>query len=192
VPLTARDPDRYLVQALEFEGALRGYLGRFTHNRADTAELLQEIYARLLVEGSSSKPEVRSVRAFTMIVARNVAIDWQRHRRVVRMDLVADIETLNTPDETESPEIAVDRDQQLNRAVQVALLLPDSCREIFLLHVVDNHTIAQVAHELGMSEGAVKERLKKATREVARLLLNTAAPHHGMDFEAEPKEPGSP
>ena len=45
-------------------------------------QTLQEVYARLLTAGASDDPEVRSVRAFALTVARNVAFDWLRHRQV--------------------------------------------------------------------------------------------------------------
>ena len=44
----AKDQERYLVQALEFESVLRACLYRYARNNSDVEELLQETYARLL------------------------------------------------------------------------------------------------------------------------------------------------
>ena len=71
----AKAEERYLVQALEFESVLRACLYRYARNISDVEELLQETYARLLTAGASGEPEVRSVRAFSLTVARNVAFD---------------------------------------------------------------------------------------------------------------------
>src|ERR1700749_2673602 len=90
----AKAEERYLVQALEFESVLRACLYRYARNTSDVEELLQETYARLLTAGSSNEPEVRSVRAFSLTVARNVAFDWLRHKQVVPIELVADMERL--------------------------------------------------------------------------------------------------
>ena len=78
VPVLSRNDERYLLQALEFEGVLRACLYRYTRNNSDVDELLQEVYARLLVAGSSNDPEVRSVRAFALTIARNVASQERR------------------------------------------------------------------------------------------------------------------
>ena len=90
----SKNDERYLLQALEIEGVLRACLYRYTRNNSDVDELLQEVYARLLVSGASDEPEVRSVRAFALTIARNVAFDWLRHRQVVPIELVADLEAL--------------------------------------------------------------------------------------------------
>ena len=47
----SRNDERYLLQALEFEGVLRACLYRYTRNNSDVDELLQEVYARLLIGG---------------------------------------------------------------------------------------------------------------------------------------------
>ena len=56
----SRNDERYLLQALEFEGVLRACLYRYTRNNSDVDELLQEVYARLLTAGASDDPEVRN------------------------------------------------------------------------------------------------------------------------------------
>src|SRR3981081_3169389 len=81
VAVLSRNHERYLLQAREFEGVLRACLYRYTRNNSDVDELLQEVYARLLTAGATDDPEVRSVRAFALTVARNVAFDWLRDRR---------------------------------------------------------------------------------------------------------------
>src|SRR5690349_16636436 len=60
VPVLSKNDERYLVQALEIEGVLRACLYRYTRNNSDVDELLQEVYARLLMSGSSDEAEVRS------------------------------------------------------------------------------------------------------------------------------------
>lgn len=74
-------------------------LFRYVRNPADVDELLQETYARLLVAHHVRGSEVRSVRALALTIARNVALDWLRHRDVVPMDLVSDLASLDVLDE---------------------------------------------------------------------------------------------
>ena len=86
--INGRTEDRYLVASLEFEGVLRACLHRYARNAADVDELLQETYAHLLAAGAAKgREEVRSIRAFALTVARNVALSWLRHRQVVPIEL---------------------------------------------------------------------------------------------------------
>ena len=104
---------RYLLEALECEGLLRAFLFRYAHNVADVDELLKETYARLLSAQGESSAEIRSVRAFALTVARNVALDWLRHRDVVPINLVADIAALDVLDESAQVEEIVTAHREL-------------------------------------------------------------------------------
>ena len=109
-----RAEDRYLVAALEFEGVLRACLHRYTRNSADVDELLQETWAHLLAAGTAqNREEIRSIRAFALTVARNVALSWLRHRQVVPIELVSDIEQLELLDERSQVDEIVNTHQEL-------------------------------------------------------------------------------
>ena len=114
----AKAEERYLVQALEFESVLRACLYRYARNTSDVEELLQETYARLLTAGATNEPEVRSVRAFSLTVARNVAFDWLRHKQVVPIELVADMEAMDILDERDQIEAIVNSHQELMMLVE--------------------------------------------------------------------------
>ena len=53
------------------------------------------------------------MRAFCLTVARNVALDWLRHRQIVPIDLVADMEALDVLDEGAQIEEIVNAHQEL-------------------------------------------------------------------------------
>src|ERR1700748_1547812 len=109
----AKNEERYLLRALKFEGVLRACLYRYARNTSDVEELLQETYARLLTAGASGEPEVRSVRAFSLTVARNVAFDWLRHKQIVPIELVADMEAMDILDERDQIDQIVNSHQEL-------------------------------------------------------------------------------
>lgn len=168
-----RPGDRYLLEALEFEGVLRAYLHRITRNAPDVDELLQETYARLLVLGSSTEqPEVRCVRAFALTVARNVALDWLRHRQVVPIELVADLEALDVLDERAQVEEIVNTHQELALLAEVVAGLPDRCREVFTLRKVYGLSQKEIAAHLRISENTVEQHLTKAVRRCASALFD--------------------
>jgi RNA polymerase sigma factor (sigma-70 family) len=164
--------ERYLVEALQFEGVLRACLYRYARNNSDVEELLQETYARLLTAGAAGAPEVRSVRAFSLTVARNVAFDWLRHKQVVPIELVADMEAMNILDERDQIDAIVNSHQELMILVKVVQELPERCRQVFTLRKVYGYTQKEIAARMNITENTVEQQLIKAARHCAQALFN--------------------
>ncbi len=163
-------PDRYFQHALQWEGVLRACLHRYTPNAADVDELLQDTYARLLVAGRQAQPEVQSVRAFALTVARNVALDWLRHRRVVSIDHLADLEALEVLDEHDQVDEIVNAHQELALLSAAVAALPDKCRQVFTLRRVYELSHGQIAARLNISTKTVEQHMMKALRRCAQAL----------------------
>ena len=170
--MSKKSDERYLLQALEFEGVLRACLYRYTRNNSDVDELLQETYARLLTAGASNELEVRSVRAFSLTIARNVAFDWMRHKQVVPIELVADMEALELLDEGAQIEEIVNGHQELAIIVKAIQSLPERCRQVFTLRKVYGYSQKEIAAKLGISENTVEQHLTKAARRCAQTLCD--------------------
>ncbi len=168
----AKDEERYLVQALEFEGVLRALLYRYARNSSDVEELLQETYARLLAAGASNEPEVRSVRAFSMTIARNVAFDWLRHKQVVPIELVADMEAMDILDERDQIDAIVNSHQELMLLVKAVQQLPERCRQVFTLRKVYGYSQKEIAARMNITENTVEQQLIKAARHCAQALFD--------------------
>jgi RNA polymerase sigma factor (sigma-70 family) len=156
--------DRYLVASLEFEGVLRACLHRYARNAADVDELLQETYAHLLAAGKQPREEIRSIRAFALTVARNVALSWLRHKQVVPIELVADLEQLELLDETGQVDEIVNTHQELALLTQAVARLPTRCRQVFTLRKVYGLSQKEIAAELSISENTVEQHLAKGMR----------------------------
>jgi RNA polymerase sigma factor (sigma-70 family) len=167
-----KNEERYLVQALEFESVLRACLYRYARNASDVEELLQETYARLLTAGSSNEPEVRSVRAFSLTVARNVAFDWLRHKQVVPIELVADMEAMDILDEREQIDAIVNSHQELMMLVAAVQQLPERCRQVFTLRKVYGYSQKEIAARMNITENTVEQQLIKAARHCAQALFD--------------------
>ena len=167
-----KNEERYLVQALEFESVLRACLYRYTRNASDVEELLQETYARLLTAGASTEPEVRSVRAFSLTVARNVAFDWLRHKQVVPIELVADMEAMDILDERDQIDAIVNSHQELMMLVKAVQQLPERCRQVFTLRKVYGYSQKEIAARMNISENTVEQQLIKAARHCAKALFD--------------------
>jgi RNA polymerase sigma factor (sigma-70 family) len=160
-----RMEDRYLVASLEYEGVLRACLHRYVRNAADVDELLQETYAHLLAAGAAKdREEIRSIRAFALTVARNVALSWLRHRQVVPIELVADLEALELLDERDQVEEIVNSHQELALLTAAVAQLPERCRQVFTLRKVYGLSQKEIAAALKISENTVEQHLAKGVR----------------------------
>jgi RNA polymerase sigma factor (sigma-70 family) len=157
--------DRYLVASLEFEHVLRACLHRYARNSADVDELLQETYTHLLTAGAAqNREEIRSIRAFALTVARNVALSWLRHKQVVPIELVADLEALELLDERGQVDEIVNTHQELALLTKAVAQLPTRCRQVFTLRKVYGLSQKEIAAELKISENTVEQHLAKGMR----------------------------
>jgi RNA polymerase sigma factor (sigma-70 family) len=160
-----RAEDRYLLASLEYEGVLRACLHRYARNSADVDELLQETWTHLLAAGTAqNREEIRSIRAFALTVARNVALSWLRHRQVVPIELVADLEQLELLDERGQVDEIVNTHQELALLTAAVAKLPARCRQVFTLRKVYGLSQKEIAAELKISENTVEQHLAKGTR----------------------------
>lgn len=166
------DGDRFLLRALDHENVLRACLYRIVRNVADVDELLQETYTRLLALGSSGQQEPRSMRAFALTVARNVALGWLRRRRIVPMESMADLADLETLDEGEQVDEIVNTHQEILMLREAVSQLPKRCRQVFTLRRVYGLSQKEVAIELGIAEHTVERHLARAIQQLAHVLFN--------------------
>lgn len=178
----AKNEERYLLQALEFEPELRACLSRYTRNNFDIDELLQEVYARLLAAGATNQPEVRSVRAFSLTVARNVASEWLRQRQVVPIEPVADLEAREVLEER--PQLkGMSSQRELAVLVKAIQGLPDRCRQVFTLRKVYGYSQKEIALRLNLSENTVEQHLTQAARRCAQALFEQPPPERVPLFD---------
>src|SRR5262245_44038558 len=113
----SRADDSYIVELLRLEEVLRAYLHRFAPRPSDLEDLLQETYTRLLAVAADDRTAIKSVQAFALASARNVAVDWTRRRRTVPFDFVADLDALPIAD-GEGLEGIVNAHQELTQLAQ--------------------------------------------------------------------------
>lgn len=123
------------------------------------------------------------MRAFCLTVARNTALDWLRHRQIVPIELVADMEALDVLDEGAQIEEIVNAHQELALLASAVEQLPTRCRQVFTLRKVYGYSQKEIAQRLQISENTVEQHLTKAARRCAQALFEspkTAREDNGM------------
>lgn len=167
------DLDQWFIeQILPLEGALNAYLRRVWPEPSEVSDLRQEVYVRVYQAAQIKRPPV--VRYFLFSVARNLLIDRLRKSRVVRIDLMEDLEALHVlSDEVPADRIVSGR-QELARLEAALDDLPARCRETFVLRKIDELSQREVAKKMGISEATVEKHMVKAMRILTDRFWNAA------------------
>lgn len=160
----ASRPDDYAREILRLEKFLRAYLHRFAPQPADIEDLLQETYSHLFKLTPAQRAAITNVQGFAVRSARNVAMDWMRHRRVVSMESLDELTELPLIDDPERLVEIAHSHQQLVRLVKEIANLPERCRRVFTLRRVYGLSQKEIARQLGIAEGTVEQQLVKGMR----------------------------
>jgi len=157
--------DWFVREILVHEDALTRFLFRTWRHRDDIQELRQEIYVRVYQAAQTSRPT--APKSFLFTTARNLMTDRVRRARIVSIEAVGDIESLNVLMENDTPERRLSSRQELRRLAEAFDRLPDRCREIFWLCRVEERPQKEVAAQLGISRKAVEKQVAKGIRRIA-------------------------
>ncbi len=120
---------------------------------SEAREVAQESYARLL---RLDQPETLSfLRAYLFKTAANLSIDRLRHRTTLRvtqpqLGFLHELASEPTPEELAS------REQEARLVAGFLEELPAPCRRAFVLYRVYEHSLTEVAREMGVSERMIR------------------------------------
>ena len=166
----------YVSRLLSIEGKLRICLSRFTHNRADTDELVQESYARLLALDLETLRAVRSLTGYALVVARRIALDWLKHQKVLQIELLPDSDILVFPGEGTFTEDLVNCHQEIEQLLASVEKLPPKCGRVFTLRTMFGFTQKEVGRLLDVTVHTVEQHMLKANRTLRSSLPKGNAP----------------
>jgi RNA polymerase sigma-70 factor (ECF subfamily) len=146
-------------------------------SRQDAEDVTSETFLRLWQYVQNAEHEVENVRALLYQIARNLVVDFYRHRS--RVEEVMDDETKfeNIPDARQQSFLS-DLDVELaTKDVQHILRqMKDEYREVITLKYIEQLSTGEIADILGKSKGAVRVLLTRALK-VARQLLEETSTH---------------
>lgn len=124
-------------------------------------EIVQEAYARLWAVGTE---RIVNPRAYFFVIARHVVGEVLRRLRVVSIETIADIDSLNIADEDVGLERRISGREEIERVQHMLTRLPPKCREAFELRKFAELSQKEIAQRMQLSESTVEKHLVKALR----------------------------
>lgn len=171
--LRCRRGDRAAWEELihTWEPRLQYFIRRIVCDEADTWDILQETWLRVL-KGFGSLSDLRSLVPWLYRVARNTALSHIRSREMP-CESLQDYPDLFANEPAGQPFDFTDA-EQVHRGL-LALSLPH--REVLTLFFLENLSVEEIAAALEMPPGTVKSRLHYAKRELRKVLAEEASRH---------------
>lgn len=146
-----------------------GICYRYTHNRQIAEDLAHEAFL-LAIDKSSSFENKGPFEAWLRRIVINVSLQYLREKKK-QQNLAEGIayaaDLVENQDEKERGEENTFTEAELLAAIR---LLPEHHQLVFNLYVIDHFTHAQIAAELGISEGTSKSHLARARKKIRELL----------------------
>ena len=160
LPATRQAPHSWESAFQAYYVELCEYVLRFVGSAEAAQDLVQDLFLRLW-DSRGPRDATRLTRPYLYVAARNRALKYLRHRRVVAAWITrAACEEAPLSD---TPEDLCLRGE-LDDAVQQAIAeLPARCRAIFVLRRREQLSYREIATRLGVSLGTVKSQMWRAT-----------------------------
>ncbi len=147
-----------------YRDRIYAYLRLRTLQAEDAADLTQQVFLQAFGALAQYRPQRGTFAAWLFRIARNVATDEARRRRVaIAWDLVP--EALQ-PRADDDPEAAILHAEALAHLRVVLAACPPSTRDLLALRFTAGLTSAEIAVVVGKSEAAVKKQLTRIVQTV--------------------------
>ena len=155
---------------LRYEPELRGWLrqrqGCFSSHDID--DLVQEVFARIW---AADFARIGNGRAYLFATARHLLAEHARRSRIVPIELLGEIDSLNLISEEPGPERRVSARQELGRLQAIVASLPVQCRRVFELLKFEGLSQREVAQQMGLCEKTVENHLTRALSRISAAML---------------------
>jgi RNA polymerase sigma factor (sigma-70 family) len=160
----------FIREVLPLEATLMLFLRQNWRNKAEIADLRQDVYMRVYEAALKEIPE--KAKPFVLTTARNLLIDRVRSQRVIPIAIATDFEALGVASDQAGPDRVVMARDSLQR-LQLALdRLPPRCREAVVLRKIEGLTRREIAQRMGIAEFTVNRHLTEGMRALADTLYS--------------------
>lgn len=131
------------------------YATHYLHDIDEAEDVVQDCFVKLI--SRSIMPE--NIKAFLYTSVRNACIDLLRRQSPIDTEISpSDLSGTISDDQAQESSF---REAELWTAIE---LLPERCREIFLMSKRDGMTYREIAEELNLSEKTVEHQISKALK----------------------------
>ncbi len=128
-------------------------------------DIVQDIFFKLF-ENSHSLPDNFRLKSWFYKVARNTAVDYLRHLQVEdRYKFLMAEAMVNIPDMDEE----IDEDVY-NKVHQAMESLPEQCRLIIKLNVLEGKKYLEIAEELGITINTIRTQVSRGYKKLREIL----------------------
>lgn len=166
----------FIREVLPLEASLLQFLKHSWRYPGDIDDLCQDVYVRVYETARKQIPSPTKPLVFA--IARNLIIDRYRHNRIVPIEGVSDLASLDVAADEPGPDRSAIARNELRLLRDAFNRLPPRCREVLVLKRIENLTRREISARLGIAENTVKAHLVEATRLLADML-------HGADPEGQ-------
>lgn len=160
----------FLHEVLPLEAMLTQYLRNNWRNRAEVADLLQDVYIRVYEAAREQRP--KSTKSFVFTTARNLLLNRVRHDKIVPFETVDDLDALGIAADAPGPEAHSLAREELRRVQGALDQLPQRSREAFVLYHIEGLSQGEIAQRMDIAEGTVRWHLKAGLEALADLLFS--------------------
>ena len=163
--LKKRDPEAYEIVFKMYYKVLVLFVERHIGDRNTAKDLVQDIFLKLY-ENSSSFPNDFNLKSWLYCLARNAAIDYLRHLKVMDRNKFLMAEGM-----IHIPDIDEEIDEQVYAKVNLAIeSLPEQCRLIIKLNVLEGKKYQEIAEELGITINTIRTQVSRGYKKLREIL----------------------
>lgn len=138
----------------------------YLYDEEEARDLVQDLFFRLWDNAFQTEVNI-SVKAYLFTSLRNRCLNVLRDRKIrdANSDKLFEAQIFSGTEDIEIDECV---QQRLQEALDS---LPDKCREIFLLKVVQGKKNKEIAEELGISDNTVKTQVQRAYKGIREKMI---------------------
>ena len=163
--LRRRDSKTYEVVFKKYYPLLVVFIVRHIGDEDVAKDIVQDIFFKLF-ESSRSLPDNFQLKSWFYKVARNAAVDYLRHLQVEdKYKFLMAEAMINVPDMDE------EIDEQVYDKVNLAIeSLPEQCRLIIKLNVLEGKKYQEIAEELGITINTIRTQVSRGYKKLREIL----------------------
>ena len=163
--LRKRDTRTYEVVFKKYYQPLVMFVVRHVGNEDVAKDIVQDIFFKLF-ESSHSLPDNFQLKSWFYRVARNAAVDYLRHLQVEDKYKFLMAEAMIS-----IPDIERQIDKQVYAKVNLAIeSLPEQCRLIIKLNVLEGKKYQEIAEELGITINTIRTQVSRGYKKLRDIL----------------------